>query len=63
MEVLTVELSHAWSSITYISLALIASAWSVGVFGLSILLEESDEAEEGSQTITRRREWLKTHVV
>ena len=63
MDVFTVELTQAWSSITYISLAFIASAWLVGVFGLSVLLEEPDEAEESSQTSVRRREWLKTHVV
>ena len=40
------ELARAWDKVTYLSLALIVSAWTLGVFGLSILLEDCGESAE-----------------
>lgn len=65
---LVAELSKAWQSVPYLSLALIVSAWTVGVFGLSILLDDCGDGEAGSaaEAITKlapRREFMKSHVV
>ena len=63
MDVLGSELKQAWASITYLSLALIVSAWTVGVFGLSIILDSDEPEIESFRKKAGRREFLKTHVV
>ena len=63
---LMAELSKAWQSVPYLSLALIVSAWTIGVFGLSILLDDCQDGESAADAITklaRRREFMKSHVV
>ena len=63
---LLAELSKAWQSVPYLSLALIVSAWTIGVFGLSILLDDCGDGESAADAITklaRRREFMKSHVV
>jgi len=63
---LIAELSKAWQSVPYLSLALIVSAWTIGVFGLSILLDDCQDGESAADAITklaRRREFMKSHVV
>ena len=63
---LVAELSKAWQSVPYLSLALIVSAWTIGVFGLSILLDDCQDGESAADAITklaRRREFMKSHVV
>ena len=63
---LMAELSKAWQSVPYLSLALIVSAWTIGVFGLSILLDDCGDGESAADAITklaRRREFMKSHVV
>ena len=63
---LMAELSKAWQSVPYLSLALIVSAWTIGVFGLSILLDNCGDGESAADAITklaRRREFMKSHVV
>lgn len=65
---LVAELAKAWQSVPYLSLALIVSAWTVGVFGLSILLDdcgdgEASSAAEAITKLARRREFMKSHVV
>ena len=57
------ELGRAWQSVPYLSLALIVSAWMVGVFGVSLALEDCGESAEGVRKLARRREFLKTHTV
>ena len=63
---LMAELSKAWQSVPYLSLTLIVSAWTIGVFGLSILLDGCGDGESAADAITklaRRREFMKSHVV
>ena len=64
---LMAELSKAWQSVPYLSLALIVSAWTIGVFGLSILLDdcgaEGESAADAITKLARRREFMKSHVV
>ena len=51
----------------YLSLALIVSAWTIGAFGLSILLDDCGDARKRGgrhhQALRRRREFMKSHVV
>lgn len=61
MDTLAAELRQAWNQITYLSLALIVSAWTIGVFGISCLVEEGDD--DGAKKPPRRKQFLKTHVV
>ena len=47
------ELSKAWQSVPYLSLALIVSAWTIGVFGLSILLDDCWRTAKARRTPSR----------
>mgnify|MGYP001238323923 CR=1 FL=1 len=60
MDTLGLELKQAWNSITFLSLALIVSAWTIGVFGISFLLDSDDEE---SLIKKPRTPFLKSHVV
>ena len=56
MDTLAAELRQAWNQITYLSLALIVSAWTIGVFGISCLVEEGDD--DGAKKPPRRKQFL-----
>ena len=57
------DLARAWQSVPYLSLALIASAWTIGVFGVSMLMDDCGDGADHVRRLARRREFLKSHVV